>query len=66
MAKNKTFKSVDEIVKTYWPKELQRPEDNAPADPKAAGDELGRRVVETFGRELAARLQQESRKTGRA
>ena len=57
MARRKTFKSIDEIIKRYWPKDLQKPEDSLPADPAAAGDELGRRVVETFGRELAARLQ---------
>ena len=56
MARQKTFKSIDEIVKRYWPKELQKPEHEPPTDPGAAGDELGRRVVETFGRELAGRL----------
>ena len=56
MARQKTFKSIDEVVKAYWPKDLQRPEVNQATDPGAAGDELGRRVVETFGRELTARL----------
>ncbi len=56
MARQKTFKSIEEIVKRYWPKELQKPKREPPTDPGAAGDELGRRVVETFGRELTARL----------
>ncbi len=56
MARQKTFKSIEEIVKHYWPQELQQPADSAPTDPGDAGDALGRRVVETFGRELAARL----------
>ena len=56
MAKQKVFKSIDEIVKRYWPKELQKPDSHQSTDPKVAGDELGRRVVETFGRELAVRL----------
>lgn len=56
MARQKTFKSIDEIVKRYWPQELQKPEDEPPTNPGDAGDELGRRVAETFGRELTARL----------
>ena len=58
MARQETFKSMEEVIKRYWPKELQQPEDSAPTDPVAAGEALGRRVVETFGRELVARLAQ--------
>lgn len=63
MARQKTFKSIDEVVKRYWPKELQQPEHTVPTDPGAAGDALGRRVVETFGRELAARLKRKKPRT---
>lgn len=57
MAQQKTFKSIEEVVKRYWPKELQQPESIELNDPGAAGDALGRRVVETFGRELALHLE---------
>lgn len=56
MAQQKTFKSIEEVVKRYWPKELQQLESNELTDPGAAGDALGRRVVEAFGRELAVHL----------
>ena len=65
MARQKTFKSIEEVVKRYWPKELLQPEDSEPDDPGAAGDALGRRVAETFGRDLAARLKRNKSRGGK-
>lgn len=57
MGKQRTFKSIEEIMKAYWPEDFQKQECITAVEPAVAGEELGRRVVETFGRELAARLQ---------
>lgn len=57
MAKKRTFKTIEEVIEAYWPDQLKLNNDQTEIDPAKAGEELGRRVVEDFGRQLTARLQ---------
>lgn len=51
----KVFKSVDEVVSTYFPKHLEKKNADTDRDPETAGKRLARELLDAIRGKLATR-----------